>query len=109
MTLDARNVGVPVTLASPATAPTTGAHFTVTKRAVYAFWGLAPLTTPKLEKILAGQLIGARAITDVKIKVRSKWSDVLITVLTGGIFVPRAVTVEGTVVADSAAVVVPAK
>jgi hypothetical protein len=33
----------------------------------------------------------------VKIRVRSRWSDVLFTVLTAGILVPRTVTVEGIV------------
>jgi hypothetical protein len=33
----------------------------------------------------------------VKIKVRSRWSDVLFTVLTAGLIVPRTVTYEGVV------------
>jgi len=33
----------------------------------------------------------------VKIRVRSRWSDVLFTVLTAGLIVPRTVTVEGIV------------
>lgn len=95
---DATRLGVPATLASPADAPAQGAHFEVTKRSVFAFWGLLRLGQPSLEKALAGQLIGGKRVADVRIKVRSRWSDVLITGLTLGLLTPRAVTYEGVIV-----------
>ena len=36
-------------------------------------------------------------IADVRIRVRSRWTDVLITALTAGLIVPRTVTFEGVV------------
>ena len=36
-------------------------------------------------------------IVGLKIKARSRWSDVLITALTAGLIVPRSVTFEGVV------------
>jgi len=36
-------------------------------------------------------------VADVRIRVRSRWSDVLITALTAGLIVPRTVTFEGVV------------
>jgi hypothetical protein len=36
-------------------------------------------------------------VSDVRIRVRSRWSDVLFTVLTAGLNVPRTVTYEGVV------------
>ena len=83
-TLDATKVGVPVTLAGQNAQPTPGAAFKVRKSAVYGLWGLATLGAPSLDRILATQLVGARQIADVRVKVRSRWSDVLFTVLTGG-------------------------
>jgi hypothetical protein len=97
MTFDAATLGVPVTLASPAGQPPEGSRFSVTSRAVYALWGLAKLKQPSLRKALAAQLAGGSGVADVKIKVRSRWSDILVTALTAGLIVPRAVTFEGVV------------
>jgi hypothetical protein len=96
-TFDATALGVPVTLASPAGQAPQGERFRVTSRALYAFWGLARIKEPSLRKALAAQLVGGSGIADLKIKVRSRWSDVLITALTAGLVVPRAVTYEGVV------------
>jgi hypothetical protein len=97
MTFDARTLGVPATLASPADQPPQGSRFSVTSHAVYALWGLAKLKQPSLRKALAAQLAGGSGIADLRIKVRSRWSDVLVTALTAGLIVPRAVTFEGVV------------
>ena len=97
MTFDAATLGVPVTLASPAGQPPEGSRFSVTSRAVYALWGLGRLKQPSLRKALAAQLAGGNGVADLKIKVRSRWSDILITALTAGLIVPRAVTFEGVV------------
>jgi hypothetical protein len=97
MTFDAATLGVPVTLASPAGKPPEGSRFSVTSRAVYGLWGLARLKQPSLRKALAAQLAGGSGVADLKIKVRSRWSDILITALTAGLIVPRAVTFEGVV------------
>lgn len=98
MTIDATQLGVPATMASAASAPAEGESFRVTSRAVYAFWGLAKLSEPSLRKTLAAQLVGGKQVADVRIRVRSKLSDIIITGLTLGLIVPRAVTIEGVVV-----------
>ena len=97
-TFDATTLGVPVTLASPAGQQPEGARFRVTSHALYGFWGLARIKDPSLRKALAAQLAGGSGVADLKIKVRSRWTDVLVTALTGGLIVPRAVTYEGIVV-----------
>ena len=98
--IDATRIGVPVTLASAAGTPMPpgGERFSVTGKAVYAMWGITQISSPALHHTLAGQLVGGKALVDVKIKVRSRWSDVLITIVTVGIIVPRTVTAEGIVV-----------
>ena len=98
LTLDATTLGVPATLASSASAPAEGTRFSVTSRALYAFWGAVKLSEPALRKTLASQLAGGKSVADVRIKVRSKFGDVVITALTLGLIVPRAVTVEGIVI-----------
>jgi hypothetical protein len=96
-TFDAASLGVPATLASPAGTPPQGNRFRVSSKAVFAAWGLFRLKEPSLRKALATQLVGGGGVADVKMKVRSRWSDVLFTVLTGGLIVPRSVTFEGVV------------
>jgi hypothetical protein len=96
-TFDATTLGVPVTLATAAGQPAEGARFRVTSRALYAFWGLARIKDPSLRKALAAQLAGGSGIANLRIKVRSRWSDVLVAALTAGLIVPRAVTYEGVV------------
>ena len=96
-TFDATTLGVPVTMAEPAGEPVQGEPFKVKQSSVFAFWGLLTLTTPKLDKVLATQLVGGKSVTNVKMKIRSRWSDLLITGLTLGVVVPRTVTFEGVV------------
>ena len=87
-----------VQLSTAAADTAAGRDFEVTTRAVYGIWGLVPLRTPDVGDALAGQLVGGERIANVRVHVRSRWSDVLISALTLGIIVPRAVTYEGTVV-----------
>ncbi len=96
-TFDATTLGVPATLATPADQPPVGDRFKVTQRSVYGLWGLTTLKSSSLRKALAAQLAGGSGIAGLKIKARSRWSDVLITALTGGLIVPRSVTFEGVV------------
>jgi hypothetical protein len=74
-----------------------GDRFIVSSKAVFGLWGVARLKEPSLRKALAAQLGGGAGVSDVRIRVRSRWSDVLFTVLTAGLIVPRTVTYEGVV------------
>lgn len=96
-TFDATGLGVPATMAGPAGQGPAGERFSVTSRSVYGLWGTVSLKQPSLRKALAAQLAGGKGIADLRIKVRSKWSDVLVSALTLGLIVPRAVTFEGVV------------
>jgi hypothetical protein len=96
-TFDSRALGVPVTMATPAGQPAEGSRFQVTSHSVFAFWGLARLKEPSLRKALAAQLVGGSGVADLRIRVRSRFPDVLVTILTGGLLIPRSVTFEGVV------------
>jgi hypothetical protein len=97
-TFDATTLGVEATLASSAVAPAQGEYFKVSRKAVFLFAGLLPVSKPALDKVLNAQVTGSQRVADLRIRVRSRWSDVLITVLTGGLIVPRSVTYEGVIV-----------
>jgi hypothetical protein len=96
-TFDAATLGVPATMASPAGSPPSGDRFQVSSKAVFGFWGLVNVKQPSLRKALGAQLGGGSGIADVKIRSRSRFTDILFTVLTAGLLVPRSVTFEGVV------------
>ncbi|HYU28604.1 MAG TPA: hypothetical protein VEK83_06220 [Gemmatimonadales bacterium] len=98
LTFDARDLGVPTSLAEPAQSPPQGAPFRVTKHPVFLLWGLAGASRPNAEDVLAGQVGTGARIANLRIKVRSRWSDLLVTALTAGVISPRSVTFEGVVV-----------
>jgi protein-S-isoprenylcysteine O-methyltransferase Ste14 len=98
LTFDSTHLGVPVSLAGAAQAADSGTPFRVTKHPVYLVAGLLPVAQPNLEDVLAGQLGTGARISNLRIKVRSRWSDLLITGITFGLIVPRSVTFEGVVV-----------
>jgi len=98
LTLDSSHLGVPVSLAGAAERPDSGLRFRVTKHAIYLLLGLVPVAQPNLEDVLAGQVGTGTRITNLRVKVRSRWSDLLVTGLTLGLVVPRSVTLEGLVV-----------
>ena len=99
MTFDSSHLGVPVTMASAATSPppTSGTPFRVNRHPVFMGWGLITIGAPNLEDVLAGQVANGAAVTNLKIRVRARLTDLLITGLTLGLFSPRTVTFEGTV------------
>ncbi|PYP55142.1 MAG: hypothetical protein DMD44_15900 [Gemmatimonadetes bacterium] len=97
LTLDATHLGVPVSLAGSAQGPDSGTAFSVTKHSIYLLVGLVPVAQPNLEDVLAGQMGTGARIANLRVKVRSRWSDLLVTGLTLGLVVPRSVTFEGVV------------
>lgn len=108
LTLDSTALGVPVSMAGEAGGaggagaaqvnPDSGIPFRVTKHPVYLFLGLIATSQPNLEDVLAGQVGTGARIENLRIRVRSRWSDLLLTALTLGLVVPRSVTFEGVVV-----------
>jgi hypothetical protein len=102
ISFDATELGVPTSLAEAAQNPPQGTPFRVTKHPVYLFWGLAGASRPNAEDVLAGQAGTGARIANLKIKVRSRWSDILVTALTAGLISPRSVTFEGVVVPGGA-------
>ena len=96
-TFDATTLGAPATMATAAGQQVEGSRFRVTQRSVYGLWGIVTIKSTSLRKALAAQLGGGTGIVGLRIRERSRWSDVLITALTAGLIVPRSVTFEGVV------------
>ncbi|MBI4500324.1 MAG: hypothetical protein HY700_04105 [Gemmatimonadetes bacterium] len=102
-TFDATNLGAKTTLSARAVEQPQGEPFKITKTAVYVLWGLGTATRPSLERVLASQVTGDAEIANLRITVKSRFSDVLLSVLTGFLVVPRGVTYEGVIVRPPAA------
>jgi hypothetical protein len=98
LTLDSTELGVPTSLAEAATAPPQGTAFRITRHPVYLLWGAFGVGEPNLETLLAGQVGTGTRIANLRVHLRSRFSDVLVTLLTVGLIAPRSVTFEGVVV-----------
>ena len=96
-TFDATTLGVPATMASPTGQVPSGDQFKVNRTAIYMFVGLVPVSRPQLDKALARQLVGGKSVANLKITVKSRWLDLLVTGITLGVVVPRTVTFEGVI------------
>ena len=102
VSFDAGTLGVKVSMSEPAGQQPEGTEFTITKKAVFLLFGLRRVSNPSLESVLAGQLLDAGEVRNLQIKVRSRFIDIFVTILTAGLVVPRSVTFHGYVVpADS--------
>lgn len=102
LTFDAHELGVPTSMAESEQAPPQGTPFRVTKHPTFLLWGLAGASRPNVEDVLAGQVGTGARITNVRIKVRMRLGDLLVTALSLGLLSPRTVTVEGVVVPGAA-------
>ena len=107
-TFDAARLGVPVTMSSAPGAAPEGAQFKLSAHSTYALWGIASVSQPSLRKALGAQLGNGSGIADLKIRTHSGFFDVLITVLSAGIVIPRTVTFEGTVTGTTPPAATPA-
>ena len=102
MTFDSTRLGVPVTMAGPAQAAATGTPFRVTRHPLFVVWGAFTAAAPRLEDVVAGQVGAGSGVANLRIRVRARWTDLLITGLTAGLLSPRTVTFEGVVLPPTA-------
>ena len=95
---DSSTLGVPVTMAAAPGDAGAGTPFSTRAHSMHALFGLVTLSHADLQKALARQLVGGEQIAQLRITAKSRWSDVLLTVLTLGLLVPRTVTYQGVII-----------
>lgn len=95
---DATELGVPVVMGAEAGKPVEGDPFKVKSTSIHGLWGIVTLAPASMQKALMGQLLGGKSVANVKITVKSRFTDLLISVLTAGLIIPRTVEFEGLVV-----------
>ena len=101
LTFDATDLGVPTSMAESGQNPPHGEAFHITRRPVFLLWGLIGASRPNAEHILAGQVGTGARVANLKIKLRMRLTDLIVTGLTLGLVNPRTVTFEGVVVPSS--------
>ncbi|HXV85957.1 MAG TPA: hypothetical protein VD793_04625 [Gemmatimonadales bacterium] len=97
-TFDAQTLGANVTLASGPGGQPCATPFRQSTKAVFLLWGMIPASRPNLQNVLAAQITGTAEVRDLRIAVRSRFTDLLFTAISAGLVVPRSVTFEGCVV-----------
>jgi hypothetical protein len=97
-TFDTTTLGVPVTMAAAAGESVEGTRFHTTSHSLHAVFGLLTLSQANLQKALARQLVGGQQVTQLRIRTKARFLDVLVTGLTAGILVPRTVIYEGVII-----------
>jgi hypothetical protein len=97
-TFDARGVAVPVTMASQGVDTVDGTPFSVKAHSTYVFWGLWSIDPPKLDRILASQLVGGSEIRNVRIRTKFRFLDLFLTAITAGIYSQKSITYEGEII-----------
>jgi len=95
---DAATLGVPATLATANAGIPAGTAFNVRAKALWAAWGLLPVSQPDLRKVLAAELVGGRSIANIRIHTHTSVLDGIISLGTVGLLVPRSVSYQGIVV-----------
>lgn len=95
---DARTLGANVRVATVPGQTECATPFRRSQKAVFLLWGVVRVTPASLEHALAGQVTGSDEVTNLRIRVRSRFTDLLFTAFTGGLVVPRSVTFEGCIV-----------
>lgn len=96
-TFDATSLGVPATMAVAPGDTTQGTPFRSTAHTVHGLFGLVTVSQANLRKSLARQLVGGEGISNLKIRTKSGWLDVLVTGLTLGLIVPKTVVYTGVI------------
>ena len=96
-TFDTATLGVPVSMAAAPGDAGAGAPFKTRSHTVHGLFGLVTISQANLQKALARQLVGGQQVAQLRIKSKSRWSDILFTVLTAGLVIPRTVTFEGVI------------
>ena len=82
-------------MSEPAGQPPQGTEFRINRKAVFLLFGLFRASSPNLENAVTGQLVDADEVQNLEIIVRSRFTDILVSVLTGGLIIPRSVTFHG--------------
>jgi hypothetical protein len=101
-TFDARTLGTRTSLSARAVEQPQGEAFKITRTTIFLFWGIGAASPPSLDRLLASQITGDAEISNLRVTSRARFSDVLVSVFTAFLVVPRGITYEGVIVHPAA-------
>ena len=89
------NLGKPVSMTKIEDTPTTS--FAQTTKALWLFWGLAPLSLPTVDQVAGPAVADHTGVQNLKITTKTEVLDFIVTTLANGIVTMRTVIIEGEV------------
>jgi hypothetical protein len=74
-----------------------GTDFVVTKQALWLFWGLMPISVPKIDEVIGPKIADHEGIQNLKITTQLGFIDIVISGITGGVLTSQTVIIQGKV------------
>ena len=74
-----------------------GNDFVVTKQALWLFWGLMPISVPKVDEVIGPKIADHEGIQNLKITTQYGFIDVVISAITSGVLYSQTVIIQGKV------------
>jgi hypothetical protein len=74
-----------------------GNQFAVTKQALWLFWGLVPISVPKVDEVVGPAVADHEGVQNLKITTEYTILNVIISAITSGVLYSQTVTIQGTV------------
>jgi len=74
-----------------------GNQFAVTKQALWLFWGLVPISVPKVDEVVGPVVADHEGVQNLKITTEYTFINFLIGAITQGVLYSQTVTIQGTV------------
>lgn len=71
--------------------------FVIQKQAIWLFWGLIPISVPKVDDVVGAEVSGHEGIRNLKIKTEYTLLNWFLGAVTQGVIYSQTVTIEGQV------------
>lgn len=89
------NLEKPVSMTK--TSGSSGNDFVVTKQALWLFWGLMPISVPKIDEVIGPRIADHEGIQNLRITTQIGFIDIVISGITGGVLTSQTVIIQGKV------------
>ncbi len=71
--------------------------FVIQKQAIWLFWGLIPISVPKVDEVAGAEVSGYSGIQNLRIKTEYTFLNWFLGAITQGVIYSQTVTIEGQV------------
>jgi len=74
-----------------------GNQFSVTKQAIWLFWGAIPISIPKVDEVVGPMVADHEGVQNLKITTEYSFLNFLLSAITQGVIYSQTVTIQGSV------------